>query len=202
MSMMKRRMMLMPSDTIISVLWNQLCYSIDADNWRAYNTSNASVSFADGVATLTWLKSGQGYAYSIRPKVSDVQVTLGDVMYLSYEINPSVTANYSTEFAGGVVPSSSISCPSDTWTRIAFMENAGRTGSGLPYLMTKRGGSAAIGNVCRCRNPIYINLTAMFGAGNEPATISEFETQCLKNNVDLCSFHARDATGTTINWKI
>lgn len=55
------------------------------------------------------------------------------------------------------------------------------------------------GDICKFKNPIQVDLTLMFGAGNEPATAEEFEQICMKNGVDLTQAQPYDA-GTPLTW--
>lgn len=48
---------------------------------------------------------------------------------------------------------------------------------------------------------ILINLTKMYGAGNEPLTTEEFEADCALNGIDLTQYQEYDE-GTERKWKL
>ena len=50
--------------------------------------------------------------------------------------------------------------------------------------------------------PQIIDLTLMYGEGNEPSTVDEFKRQCTLNGIDLSVYHTQDITGTVIPWQI
>ena len=58
----------------------------------------------------------------------------------------------------------------------------------------------ATGQTEQIKCPVIINLTQMYGAGNEP-TAAEFERQCAINGVDLTNPITYNA-GTTRSWII
>ena len=60
----------------------------------------------------------------------------------------------------------------------------------------------SIGDTCKVRNIILVDLTLMFGAGNEPNTPEEFEALCEKNCVDLSHFQTQNKNGIEEIWII
>ncbi len=46
---------------------------------------------------------------------------------------------------------------------------------------------------------IYIDLTQMFGSGNEP-DLETFEKQCEKNGIDLTQSYPQNLDGTLRKW--
>lgn len=172
----------------LTVTWNQYAPEFTATNYEPYDSENIDVDYADNMLTVTWKKDVNSYrssviSYNITPRV-------GDKWYCSLLHNPSKTGTYAViapqtgHFAG-------TSCTANTWTRvsgIAVTNSNVQTRIGyIPRLTSSATGM--IGNTCKVKGNIQINLTQMFGAGKEPASVEEFEAQCAINGVDLTASH-------------
>lgn len=185
---------------VIKVNWNQVLPPLTEEYWRDYVSDNTRTTFSNGIATMEWLKKNSYYNATIRVKEVNWKTTLNEKWYISYEINPSISDPYSVEMAGGYIPPQK-QCESGQWTRIYGIGAALKTGNYYPvYLMNRRSSasSVTIGMTASCRNPIYINLTQMFGTGKEP-NLEEFEAQCALNGIDLTQYQPYDA-GTERDW--
>ena len=62
--------------------------------------------------------------------------------------------------------------------------------------------SANSGIITETKNVLVVDLTLMFGAGNEPATTADFEALCVLNGVDLNTPQSKDLSGTELMWII
>ena len=184
---------------IKKVVWNQWLKPLTADNWQAYSTHN-SVSFSNQIATSEWLDSNTGYSASIRNKVGTLQ-SAGQVWYVSYMVKPSVGGlNWGVEFCGGRQNTCIQSAEANVWQQCSSVDTY-RTGTrNYTYISYCRAIASEdrIGMIAQNKSPILINLTQMFGAGNEP-TKEEFETQCLLNGIDLTQYHEYNE-GTERGW--
>ena len=49
-----------------------------------------------------------------------------------------------------------------------------------------------IGIIRKIKNVMLFDLTKMFGAGNEPSTVAEFERICALNGIDLTTYQPYD----------
>lgn len=202
-----RRRLLQPKRK--QVVWNQMCPEVNADNWRAYGTTWAEYSFADGVASGT-IKTSNYVGYRLTARVTEnmeyaQQVVQGHKYYFSYEVKPDFNTTkdiyFSVEFAGGTLSTRKKVLP-NVWTRISFLESSSRTGTGLcyiPNLQSWYGWGA--GSIMHVKNPLYVDLTKMYGVNNEP-DIETFEKQCTKNGVDLLQYQPFDVDGTQRWWII
>ena len=68
-----------------------------------------------------------------------------------------------------------VNCIANEWTTLEKINKPdityGRTYLGVPRTMSISG---IAGVTHQVRNPILVDLTAMFGAGNEPTTVAQF----------------------------
>lgn len=193
-----RRMLMQPERRIVN--WNQWCHPLTADYWAGYNDSFVSVDFNDGIATSTWLVDNKiGYNTSVRMnyEVAPTQ-TLNDIWYASYMLNPSKGGlQWGIEMNGGAQLTDTATKPAGEWSRLSFLTYIKREGRNTIYISNLKSDAAEIGMTTQVKAPIYINLTQMFGAGNEPSTVKEFERICRINNIDLETYHQYD-TGSNI----
>ena len=58
----------------------------------------------------------------------------------------------------------------------------------IPYF---KNGTYQVGDYVKIKNVYYVDLTLMFGAGNEP-TKAEFEHICEINGIDLTTYQPYD----------
>lgn len=186
----------------LTVTWNQMAYPLTDEYWEPYSLSDTSSVYENEVCTKTWLKSVHTYTSTDRIKRSIVPIyTIGDVLYFSYEIMPEKNQNYSLELGGGRDGvNDTFYCPANEWTRIGLVRKS-NSASDSPLPVNLRSNNQAIGDKCKWRYPIYINLTQMFGAGKEPKSTQEFEYQCAVNGINLNSYLPLDS-GTSRTWLV
>ena len=185
----------------IRVVWNQIQHPFSTEFYRPYNSSNTSLEdISDGIVKQTWTGgTGGGYSYSTRHKENKPTVRTDHIYYISYMINPSVARGFGIEFAGGFAQLLK-DCSANTWTRLSIVHEGVRNGPGLGYFGNKRSGAEmSIGDYVLLKSPIYIDLTQMFGSGNEP-DLETFEKQCAKNGIDLTQSYPQDLDGTFRKW--
>jgi hypothetical protein len=159
-----------------SLVWNQFAPEVNANNYKVYNNANAQVSFANGIATVTVsnhniigyhigfcvksripMKIGHVYAYTALIK-SDIE------MDFDVEINNSITNHYKVV--------------GTQWTRVFFYSIASSETSAI--LISPRKTFTADANSYSVKDIQFHDLTQMFGEGNEPTTVEEFERRCPK----------------------
>lgn len=143
------------------VIWNQTAKPINSDNWAPYDTSMISTSFNDGIATSTWLQQNRAFRTSIYSKTGKNQ-TSGDIIYGSYELNPSVNTLYWGADIGYITCYGQELLPSNTWSRVSFRVTCGRTSFNrmyISYCNASDNSLVPIGMTCQVRNPIQVNLT-------------------------------------------
>lgn len=161
-----------------TIVMNQGIPIVNSDNWQSDNTNYATFSAVDGVGTLEIIQdSGAWYQYAATVQQAQRTATLiqGHKYYCSVEsmsdyvvrflpfssnYDISITIPASTVWTrGSQIATASVNWPT-TYCRFMFVYNAG---------------TIEIGKKLKFRNPIFVDLTLMFGAGNEPTTTAEFE---------------------------
>lgn len=177
------------------VKWNQWAKPLNADNYKPYNANYVSVAFNDGVATSTWLTDQYiGYNTSIRDKDGTNQVE-GEIWYVSYIMKSSKGGlDWGVEFNGGLQLTCVTNVPADEWIMCQGVGVCRRTApNNFIYISNlKSVKSSEIGMTTQSKAPILINLTQMFGLGNEPETVEEFERICELNGIDLTTYQPYD----------
>ena len=184
-----------------NINWNQLAKPINSDNYQIHTAEAATLTFNDGVATRTILEETTNddcFKTALRAKYTFTP-TQGHIYYAKEELNSEVNVTYVMSYDKNwhvktITP--------NQWSNIEDIFTWNSTVSNSKYIyICYRSGASAIGEVCSVRNPIFIDLTQMFGAGNEPATAAELRARCLKNNINLDNPQPYN-TGTQMIWKL
>ena len=167
------------------VTWNQWLKPLTAENWQAYNSNYINTTFENGTATSTWLTNNSGYGTSIK-NITGVLQKNKEIWYISYMLKSSMSGgNWGIEYNGGFQNTLVNNLDADTWTRCSECSIYWRGTRNYVYISYYRSGiNEHTGMVAQVKSPIFINLTQMFGPGNEP-TKEEFEEQCTLNGIDL-----------------
>lgn len=185
----------------IQVVWNNLTAPFSTELYRPYSTETSLEDVEPGVVRQTWLgPSFGGYARTFRVKENSPAVRADHIYYISYMLNaPRDGGLFSCEWAGGVI-SPAITVVANTWMRFSDVAQGNKNGWGVAYFLNYRGGNGIqVGDTALAKNPLYIDLTMMFGAGNEPDK-DGFEAMCAKNGIDLEGSHELDVDGTQVWW--
>ena len=202
-SMMEIRRRVMDQATRIRVMWNNSEPPFSTDLYRPYDSSKSSLEdVSDGIVKQTWLNAGGGYSRTTRIKNVTRSVVLGHYYYLGYMINPSIGGmQIGAEYIGGRTFNGG-TCPANTWTHLSVVDTCLKSGSYPVYYANYREGEGVyVGTYVLLKAPLLVDLTQMFGSGNEP-TKAEFERQCAMNGIDLTASHTQDTTGTQRWWII
>lgn len=197
--MNRRRMALNVKRAMVN--WNNFAPPFSTELYKAYGTDTEIEDAGTGIIRQTWVNStGGGYARSFKLKENFPTVQTDHVYYISYMFNAPIDGLlFSYEWAGGVIPTG-IPSVANTWVRLSDVASGKKNGYGVAYFLNFRGGGVTLelGTSVLAKSPLYVDLTAMFGAGNEP-TLAEFERQCRINGIDLTASHPQDS-GTTREW--
>lgn len=156
-----------------TLVWNQLGPIAPVAN------QSVTSSVSDDVVTLTVSTSSSGMKMTEHVKPDGLvlghkYLALADVMPNSADVTPVRAA--SVVSGGGTALSDEVRVPAETvgsWTRIStigILSSAPLGGFGIRVANT-----AAKDSTVTYKNFMLFDLTQMFGSGNEPSTVAEFE---------------------------
>lgn len=156
-----------------SVVFNQLLHGDFPSDYTTWWESYTWASVSDGVVSGTFPADSSSGAYFCRLKYAAAPYNLsGHKIYIHFDY----IFNSSTKNAGmngnGVITAQTFSATS-SWTRKSFLLTAANNNR-LTLSLYSVGGAKA-GDSYQVKNIVLIDLTQMFGSGNEPATASDFE---------------------------
>lgn len=158
-----------------SAVWNQRVQNGDfagnINGWGAYNSSYARVSYGSGSIITTILQSGYGYSRGIYTQIGGT-VVAGNTYYVAYTVKSSVASSYGVEFRSSNIKN--VAVEANKWTRVAGIIKAAPTDT-LRRLILKPQTTLNVNDTFEIKDVILSDLTQMFGSGNEPATVEEFE---------------------------
>lgn len=197
------------------VKWNQLVKDgnytgdlVDGSRWIAANSTCGELNIADGIATwtctvaptayyqtgTTWGR-GTNYNYLLIPQ--DHKVLVSAKMRCSLPVQARI---YGLVGGGANVYKYSQRIEENTWTDVTgFIQDRPETPqSAEDDLIIKRFRTCitgisniseiVAGTIFEVKNLMAFDLTQMFGAGNEPTTVEEFEHICAINGIDLATY--------------
>lgn len=140
--------------------------------WKNWGDMNVDVN--DGVATF----KVEGNWYGL---IQDVHVLENHKYYFGCDVKSDIPNNtilapyaYNVAFNEGV-----FKLTSDQWTHVSRIEVAKITADDCSIGVRAAGSTTVIGATISCKNIQCIDLTQMFGAGNEP-TLEQFEAMLTR----------------------
>ena len=177
-----------------TVVWNNYARPFSDDYWRVQDANFATVTINDGEVLSTLIADAtQGYMSDIRTRYT-TSIQQGHVIYCRQEICPSASAEYQIYFG---MDFARTSVEADTWTILSQMRTATSASNAYAYFGRSRLARQR-GDTIRSRNPLIIDITQMFGAGNEPS-LEDFEALCFRNGINLNEPQPYN-TGTEMEW--
>lgn len=164
--------------------WNQLAHAISESYWYIFDSSKATLVKNGEVATIT-IKEGQGgyygWQYGLR---HNTNIPMGHVYLASTKVRPHGTATSMT--LNAYTSAENKTCPLDTWSTITMIRT--RTSDTNPFLAVSYNvGATSIvyGDSFDVAEPILIDLTDIYGAGNEPTSVTDAEVLWLMQYATL-----------------
>ena len=186
-----------------SVVWNQLFYNGDFSigNMSWFVMNNNSFTVDDGVATIKLESEPQQnyWAYiTMDPPVNYQQKRIvGHRYLLMCSVWLPKTSDFTVSSSGLTFITSSTfnSVPANTWVTCGAIAEAmeERKVTFAAYPSQKTSGYVA-GDIWKIKGYKAIDLTKMFGAGNEPTTIEEFYAR-IPQNIDLNAYNEGEVIG-------
>lgn len=136
---------------------------------------DADVTVDDGVATFITTKQWEGVA-------QNRAITQGHKYFISISAKSDKANNvmlcpYIDNSAFGTENQTSI--PNTEWNKYAVILTALKTSTDISIGFRAAGNSTIIGATNSCKNVQFVDLTQMFGAGNEP-TLEQFEAMLTR----------------------
>lgn len=163
------------------VMWNQIIKNGDfatQTGWMAYNATNSQISITNNTLIHTMKTAGTGgFVHGLSTSAISPRPDKGTKFLISYEVKPSKTVNMGFDVCN-TAQSKSISCEAGVWNRCMFRLSAAGTSGGVNIIVRS---ATSVGDTFIYRNVNLFNLTAMFGAGNEPTTVGEFHAMFPKD---------------------
>ena len=161
-----------------SVVWEQKLLPLTSDNWNQYSATYANIAFADNAATLTLTAAYTGqnvYNIGLRYDPPTTQKYLSGHVYLIVGLcKLQSDGKLLIQMADQNFETNTISASPNKWVSFGAIGSLTNDSSKFyikppfSYTYLREGSSYSVSNV------MLFDLTAMFGAGNEPATVEEF----------------------------
>lgn len=153
-----------------TIVWNQLLQPYT--NYVSYDNAHTKVSYEDDCAILTVIDVSTPNRYSygfVYP--SNYTVVPNHKYYISASLCASKGCTVSCEY----VTNSGLqlgTLDSNTWTKLStlYTSTDALSKKGLLYMNDN-----SVGDTLKAKNMMIVDLTKMFGSGNEPSTPEEFE---------------------------
>ena len=153
-----------------TIVWNQLLQP--CTNYVSYNNAYTKVSYEDDCAVLTVIDASatNGYSYGFAYP-SNYTVVPNHKYYICASLCASKECTIFCEYATDLRLRLG-SLDSNTWTKLSMLYTPTDAISkrGLLYMDNN-----SVGDTLKAKNMMIVDLTKMFGAGNEPSTVEEFE---------------------------
>lgn len=165
-----------------TVVWNQLCSNgnfADTTGWGfEYNTQNLSISDNIATVTVTTVPTSQ-YSAFVYHSTSITNLIVGHKYLALADVLPTASGG---DTGIGITNTNIVSYGNidigSGWYRYTRFVTAT---SGVHAIQIRLGTSSTysnvqIGETMKVKNVKVFDLTLMFGAGNEPTTVAEFES--------------------------
>lgn len=168
-----------------SVPWNQQVPDINVQNWTKGSDTVTSLTFNDGVITFRTLDSGVNRDVRTRNSISFIT---GHRYYASFNAKADAATSTALKYFAGTGVRQPFADFVNTiglnWQKYSYIDTCVNTVPCSPRFTNIDSRAATI----NFKDYVLIDLTLMFGAGNEPTTVSQFESW-LENNVGLKSYY-------------
>ena len=161
-----------------SVVWNQKLRPLLSTEWYI-NPNYASSEYSGNYCKLTVAQEASALpvnGVAIIATTTNQKPALPKHAYLiTAEIKVSVAIsvgirNFTSPWGGDYKKDAQ----ANQWTRVAFIDKPTELYNGYTIVGTTTNIGLSVGDTIEIRNVAVVDLTQMFGAGNEPTTIEEF----------------------------
>lgn len=163
------------------VQWNQYAPELTSENYKPYSNSYLNLDFNEDGIYCTILADGKTYSTAVVGKKYFTYIE-NHKYYFREEIYCSNDYIYEIVIAN-IWKSRQKTCYANQWTvhHGIVTSTANISNIWIGYCVS----NMEKDDFYKIRNVILIDLTKMYGEGNEPNTVNEFITQCAFNGIDL-----------------
>ena len=173
-----------------SVVWNQLVPSFKANKWYISPTHAEKEFINNGVRLTFNIDQDSAPANGVVIVMTDTSSSFANHAYLTMvEFKPSRTIsvsarNFHSPWGGAY----HTTAEEGKWTTLAYIYTPTTDYEGYLMLGTEHSTDVIKGETLEIRNARVIDLTKMFGAGNEPTTIEDFYARVATLGIDMNAY--------------
>lgn len=178
------------------VIWNNLVNGyLSAEDWKDRSSSDTTTTFEDGIATTTFLASQGSYrtmctinshpTYNEHKYYSRIQCAVNNTVFIGAD-------------AANIAWALPMNVDVNEWGTYSHIVAGKQDRNSTTYCPRLSANPFPEGTIAKTKNVFEVDLTLMFGAGNEP-TKEEFEILCVKNGIDLNKAYPYNE-GTEMYW--
>ena len=168
-----------------TLVWNQLVKNgnfASTSGWKAANTNYGTISASGNILIYTVASQQAGpYNYRVQQQNDDnLGIPVGHKLYIALDFKPSEANEGSVQLQSsvGALDKAVLSFAGATpnaWSHLSTFFTTVRASQYIA-LYLKLNNPQTVGATFQFKNFMIVDLTAMFGAGNEPTTVEEFKS--------------------------
>lgn len=173
----RRRGMMMPGEAGTAVVWNQMAKGFNADDYDTmWNTSRYYTHAVSGnVVTYTIVTGATAKSPAQKTGAWNVSTVSGHKYLVGFTANYSEAhaTTYNIIFGIDAARSGQKYAGANEWKEMYVVVTASSDVSAAALYFYLRTQGMTAGSTVKVRNALFIDLTAMYGAGSEP-TVDKF----------------------------
>ena len=155
-----------------AVGWNQKVVNGNFESASYWTGRESTIAVVDGVATVTPNSEGTYKGLIQTATLQTETMIVGHKYYIGVTCKSSAVANLQLS-CSGVSGTAFANLPANQWKRCTgFWTTSVETEGRLYALITS---TLTTADTVQFKDAILVDLTQMFGSGNEPSTVAEFE---------------------------
>jgi len=155
-----------------TLAWNQ-----QVRNYDSWAPVSGTKSISNGILTYT-VSSAVGGSGQYVGDMGSISNIANHKYYIRVLVKTQYDATIYLGGSGFVGVAGNYGATGNTWNKFAFIRTASSATTSQNFYVSlsgRTGGSIAVGDTMQITSAVRIDLTLMFGAGNEPSTVEEFE---------------------------
>lgn len=199
---LRRGIMMSAGNKKTLVTWNNLVngYLSSAD-WKDRNTSDTLTTFSNGVASTEFLNSSG--SYKTMTTIASVKTYAGHKYYGHFQgkFNKDLQNVSVGMDQANLVWTNVFSSQANEWNSFSGIVTGQKDRDSTTYVPRFTSVQANTGFIADTKNVVLVDLTLMFGTGNEPSA-KDFEDICERNGMDLNTPQPQNVSGTELMWVI